>query len=68
MPIRDLLCRECQMEWEELVREGERPTCTKCDSLDIEVLPALVGGYQMSSGGSSTRPKRAGSFRRKPHA
>jgi hypothetical protein len=65
MPIRDLVCKDCGAEWEEIVNLGERPTCRvpECDSFNVELKPALIGGYQGSMGGASTRPRHCGSFK-----
>jgi hypothetical protein len=68
-PLRDLECLDCKAGWEELVAASERPTCPKCDSYNVQVLLALIGGYSgCNSGGASTRPRQAGSYKvkRKP--
>lgn len=64
-PIRDFLCMSCGHEWEDIVRIDSAVPCPHCESHKVEKLPALVGGYQMSSGGGSTRPRHAGSFKSK---
>lgn len=66
MPIRDFKCSACKLEWETLVSSGDAPKeCPDCKSTAIAQLPALVGGYKMYSGGGSTRPRQAGSFKTK---
>lgn len=65
MPLRDLECLDCKHGWEELVMSGERPTCPKCDGFNVQILLALIGGYQGDMGGASTRPKQSTSFRAK---
>jgi len=64
-PLRDFRCTKCEHAFEALAKEYEAAPCPKCkDSENIERCITAPGGYQMSSGGSSTRPKRAGSFKR----
>jgi putative FmdB family regulatory protein len=65
MPLRDFLCLNCGHEFETLIRADEAQQCPHCESAKLDQLPALPGGYQMSSGPSSVRPKRAGSFKGK---
>jgi hypothetical protein len=64
MPLRDLECLDCKHGWDELVHTSDRPTCPKCDSFNVQILLALIGGYSgLSSGGASTRPRQSGSFK-----
>lgn len=66
MPIRDFNCRACDYTWERLVVGNEEPqACPNCESTAISRLPSMVGGYKMNSGGGSTRPRQAGSFKKK---
>jgi predicted nucleic acid-binding Zn ribbon protein len=79
MPLREYVCKECGKVQEHLVRSTDpEPLCDAqtgpkttsagvvmgtCDGALSQLLTA-PGGYQMNSGGSSTRPRRAGSFKR----
>jgi putative FmdB family regulatory protein len=36
MPLYDYKCRACQLEFEELVRLGETPSCPECGAPDPE--------------------------------
>lgn len=61
MPIYEYFCGTCQYRFDELVGE-EVPKYIDCRCGEkAEKLFALPGGYQMNSGGSSTRPKNSGS-------
>ena len=64
-PIYEFQCRSCGHIFEEIVYalEGTIP-CPQCESGKTDKLVSAHGGYQMSSGGSSTRPRRAGAFRK----
>lgn len=65
MPLRDFECTACgHEEKDQYVRRGqESTTCSKCGQYMV-AKTALVGGYKMNSGGSSTRPRNAGSFKK----
>ena len=67
MPIREFLCLECGHINETLVRHPEdTPTeCNHCESSKIELLPALIGGYNGDTGGGSTKPRGSGAFKAK---
>lgn len=61
-PIREYICIDCGHEQEHVVSDGgETPQCCHCESTKMEKLFSITGGYKMNSGGSSTRPKGAGS-------
>lgn len=61
----DYQCDKCDHIWEQLVDSSEeRPPCPKCESKRITRLVSAAAGYRMSSGGSSTRPRSAGAFKR----
>ena len=67
MPIYEYLCLKCGHQFDnlELPSESGNAQCPHCESYNCEKLLSAHGGYQMSSGGGSTRPKSAGSFRSK---
>ena len=59
MPIREFLCRDCGHIQEVIVHHPEDlpEECDHCDSVKIEKLPALIGGYRGNMGSASTSPK-----------
>lgn len=64
MPIYEYLCGECGHRFEETTAYEDSfsaKECPQCESQKTEKLFPVVGGYQMVSGGSSVRPKGAGS-------
>jgi len=64
MPLYEYLCRECGHQFEESMAYEDSFTskeCPHCESQKTEKLFPLTGGYHMVSGGTSTRPKSAGS-------
>lgn len=64
MPIYDFYCKHCDKAFDELVLVGtQKARCRTCKKLAKKQISAHAG-YQMSSGGASTRPSRAGSFKR----
>lgn len=64
MPLKDYECKGCENTFEFLVIGKEKPKCPRCSSKAVKPKISAHGGYSMSSGGSSVRPKRAGSFKR----
>lgn len=70
MPIYEYMCDECGHIFEELRKYSaessgrDKIECPHECGKTASKLPSAHGGYSMSSGGSSTRPKRAGSFKR----
>lgn len=66
MPLRSYMCLNCEFQNDELIRSSaDEPTkCPSCGSEQYERQVSGFGGYQGNLGGSSTRPKNAGSFRR----
>ncbi len=67
VPIREFICLDCGHEFEALTYsyEKEPAECPHCETNHTEQLVSAHGGYSMSSGGSSTRPRGAGAFRKK---
>ena len=65
MAIREFICRDCGHLYEEILRsyDAQQVPCPQCESSHTERLISAHGGYNMASGGSSTRPKQAGAFR-----
>lgn len=65
MAIRDYKCKACDHKFEDLQLSADiKPQCPECSSLDLEALPTAPGGYRGNFGGSSTRRKGSGSFKR----
>lgn len=64
-PIREFICGDCAHQFEEIVHGDESVQCPHCESGKVHKLISAHGGYSMSSGGSSTRPKGVGSFKGK---
>lgn len=51
MPLREYACRSCDHRFEELVSEGERPSCPKCGA---RKLTRRFSAFAVASGGRST--------------
>jgi hypothetical protein len=64
-PIREFLCIDCGHINETLVRHPEDMPhgCDHCESTKIELLPALIGGYNGDTGSGSTKPRNSGAFK-----
>lgn len=68
MPLFDFLCKGCGHQFEEFISTADIDTlkCSHCESENLEKLPSLVGGYHINGDNAgSTRPKSAGSFKKK---
>lgn len=66
MPIYEFLCKDCGHVFDELVKDRDKKVaCPHCETDRTEKLISAHGGYNMASGGSSTRPRQAGAFRGK---
>lgn len=68
MPLREYICNYCNHQFEEFVMshdpdEYKTAEC-RCGSR-AALLPAMIGGYSGSTGGSSTRPKNSTSMKSK---
>jgi len=56
MPIREVLCRDCGHDYEEIVAHGEQaPSCPHCESNRTEY---LVSSHSLSKGNFGTVSKR----------
>lgn len=68
-PLNEYICTGCAHifetinKWSPELKE-KKEECPHCNTLTGEYLPSAHGGYSMNSGGGSTRPKSAGSFKR----
>lgn len=67
MPRYEYQCGGCGHEFEETLKHSDpTPPCPHCeDDARVVKLVSAPGGYQMNSGGGSTRPRQAGAFRTK---
>ncbi len=66
-PLYDYECKDCGKVHETLVSRdhGDKPIqCPDCGGEALQK-PSSFGGYNGNLGGSSTRPKNAGSFKRR---
>lgn len=65
MPLREYLCDNCCHQFDEFVTATDPDVYKtfecRCGS-KARVLPSIIGGYQGSMGGSSTRPKNSTSM------
>lgn len=61
-PLREYICNYCNHQFEELVYSQDpdeyKHCICRCGST-AEVLPAMIGGYNGSTGTASTRPKNS---------
>ena len=55
MPIFEYRCKECENEFETLIRGRERPSCPSCQSGKLEKLLSTFAAVT----GSARRPARA---------
>jgi putative FmdB family regulatory protein len=53
MPIFEYRCKECENEFETLVRGSERPQCPSCRSAKLEKLLSTFAALTGSSRGSA---------------
>lgn len=63
MPIKEFSCTACGHIFEDIKKVGDDTVapCPQCDSLKVEPMISITGGYHMNSGPSSVRPRGAGS-------
>ncbi len=63
MPLYDYNCRNCGNDFESWESSGNTTeACPDCESILIERLVPLIGGYQGDLGSASTKPRGAGAF------
>ncbi len=61
--LNDYKCLKCDTKFEYLDGDdNDPPKCKDCGSQEIEK-QLTYAGYNMNSGGSSTRPKNSGCFK-----
>ena len=65
MPLNDFECMMCGHTWEEILQDLSLAQCPNCQSLSVQKMFPLTGGYQGNMGSGSTKPRQAGSFKRK---
>ena len=58
MPLFEYACRECDHQFEALVRASESPECPSCHSTDLERRLSVFAAH--TTGGSSVEPMAAG--------
>lgn len=65
MPIFDFLCKECDCEFESLVRGSTSPVCPECGSAQVEKLvslPAAQGKTRQIIANARSQASREGHF------
>ena len=64
MPLRDIICRDCDHEFEALIRKPEDlkdEFCCKCESRKLDIKLSFPSNYTISGNNSaSSRPARMG--------
>lgn len=49
MPLYEYSCRDCEAQFELLIRGGEEPRCPECESDDLEKLLSVPAAHTASS-------------------
>jgi putative FmdB family regulatory protein len=49
MPIYEFICEHCELRFEELVRNGDRPRCPECSTNDIRRLLSSFAVHSASA-------------------
>lgn len=68
MPLFDYICNSCGHQFEEFIQHYslDASYCPHCEASNITRLPSAPGGYYIQgANGASSRPKNAGSFKKK---
>jgi len=58
MPLFEYACRECDHQFEALVRASETPECPSCHGTELERRLSVFAAH--TNGGSSVEPMAAG--------
>jgi putative FmdB family regulatory protein len=70
MPIYEYVCRNCQAQFETLVRRGDTPACISCGSADLErifSLPAVSSDDTRARGLGAAKRRDAAQAKDKAH-
>ena len=59
MPIYEYVCMKCESHFEELVRNGETPTCPDCSSAKVQKQFSVFATHGAAVG-AELRPDRGG--------
>ena len=55
MPLYEYACRDCESEFELLIRGSEQPHCPKCDSGRLEKLLSVPAAHSITAGQGAGR-------------
>lgn len=61
MPLYDYVCRECEHEFEALVRDGQKPACPSCGTKKLERKLSLPVAHTAGATPAPCPAKEAGS-------
>ena len=50
MPIYEFICEHCELRFEVLVRNGDKPHCPECDTGDVRRLLSSFAVHSTSAG------------------
>ena len=61
MPIYEYQCRSCHLQFEQLVRTGDKPVCPTCQGQDLErLISQIVVSSEQTRKQSMAKARRAG--------
>ena len=66
-PLRDYRCQACKEVFEAFVSRGEEShlqECPNCGKKESDLLPPMVGYYQITGNNSASTRPRGGAFKR----
>jgi len=52
MPLYEYACRQCDKEFEALVRASDTPSCPQCDSHDLQRKLSVFAAHTVGGGGT----------------
>jgi putative FmdB family regulatory protein len=61
MPIYEFICEHCELRFEELVRNGDKPRCPECSTSDIRRMLSSFAVHSTSANLGGGRSKNCGS-------
>ena len=56
MPLYEYACRQCDKEFEALVRASETPSCPQCDSPDLQRKLSVFAAHTAGGGTQDAMP------------